>query len=132
MFRFLVLAALLTASALAQAPVFEAAKVQIPNSNDTTPLGPGELISIYGSYLGPTRSCQGQADPDLRETPNPKRSQRQGNDLQVFPKELCGLRVLVGGVPAGLLYVHRDQINFKVPQTVPMAGTVGLQVVHRD
>ena len=42
------------------------------------------------------------------------------------------MRVLVGGEPAGLLYVHRDQINFKVPQSVPMEGTVGLQVVHRD
>ncbi len=40
------------------------------------------------------------------------------------------MRVLVGGEPAGLLYVHRDQINFKVPQNVPMEGTVGLQIVH--
>lgn len=132
MFRYLAPAALLAAaSAFAQAPVFEASKVQIPNSNDTTPLGPGELISIYGSRLGPAQPCQGQADPDLRETPNPLRKDVGWNNLLVFPKELCGVRVLVGGEPAGLLYVHRDQINFKVPQSVPMEGTVGLQVVHR-
>src|SRR5690606_30069489 len=75
---------------------------------------------------------QGQADPDLRETPNPLRRDVGWNNLLVFPKELCGVRVLVGGEPAGLLYVHRDQINFKVPQSVPMEGTVGLQVVHLD
>lgn len=131
MLRFLVPAVLLAALAFAQAPVFEAGKVQIPNSNDTTPLGPGELISIYGSYLGPETPCQGREDPNQQETPNPRRSLRQGNNLRVFPKELCGVRVLVGGEPAGLLYVHRDQINFKVPQNVPMEGTVGLQVVHR-
>lgn len=130
MLRLLLPAALLTASAFAQTPVFEAGKVQIPNSNDTTPLGPGELISIYGSYLGPDTPCQGREDPNQQETPNPRRSLRQGNNLRVFPKELCGVRVLVGGEPAGLLYVHRDQINFKVPQSVPMEGTVGLQVVH--
>lgn len=130
MFRFLVAAALLTASAFAQAPFFEASKVQIPNSNDTTPLGPGELISVYGSYLGPAQPCQGYADPDLRETPNPLRKDVSWDNLLVFPKELCGVRVLVGGEPAGLLYVHRDQINFKVPQSVPMEGKVGLQIVH--
>ncbi len=130
MFRFLLAAALTTAAALAQAPFFEAAKVQIPNSSDTTPLAPGELISVYGSYLGPDQSCQAHADLDLRETPSPLRPDVRGNNLLVFPKELCGVRVLVGGEPAGLLYVHRDQINFKVPQSVPMEGTVGLQIVY--
>jgi len=96
MFRLFVSAALLTASAFAQAPLFEAAKVQIPNSNDTTPLSPGELILVYGSSLGPDTPCQGREDPNQSETPNPRRSLSQGNNLRVFPKELCGVRVLVG------------------------------------
>jgi hypothetical protein len=130
MFRFLWPALLLTASAFAQIPFFEASRVQIPNSAETTPLGPGELISVYGANLGPDDPCQGHADPDLRETPNPQRPNPAWNNLLVFPKELCGVRVLVGGVPAGLLYVHRHQINFKAPQNVPMDGTVGLQIVY--
>jgi len=132
MIRSLLLAALLVASASAQVPFFEASRVQIPNSDDTTPLGPGELISIYGSDLGPDQPCQGQADPDLRETPDPQWRDPRWINLMVFPKELCGVRVLVGGEPAGLLYVHRDQINFKVSQSVPMEGTVGLQIIHGD
>lgn len=130
--RCLSVAALSAATLAAQAPYFEASRVQIPNSAETTPLGPGELVSVYGSNLGPAQPCQGQADPDLRETPNPRLPDQVWDFLLVYPKELCGVRVLVGGEPAGLLYVHRDQINFKVPQSVPMEGTVGLQVVHRD
>jgi hypothetical protein len=131
MLRLLAPAVLLTASLFAQAPFFEASRVQIPNSAETTPLGPGELVSVYGSHLGPAQFCQGHADPNLRETPNPLRQDVGWNNLLVFPKELCGVRVMVGGEPAGLLYVHRDQINFKVPQNVPLEGTVGLQIVHR-
>ncbi|MDA0204546.1 MAG: hypothetical protein O3A53_12830 [Acidobacteria bacterium] len=132
MLRCLCIATLAVATLTAQAPNFEASKVQIPNSNDTTPLGPGELISVYGADLGPDQPCQGQADPDLRETPDPQWRDPRWINLMVFPKELCGVRVMVGGEPAGLLYVHRDQINFKVPQSVPMEGTVGLQIIHGD
>ena len=73
MFRHFWLALALAACASAQVPRFDRSRVQIPNSAETTPLGPGELVSVYGSNLGPAQPCQGQADPDLRETPNPLR-----------------------------------------------------------
>jgi hypothetical protein len=90
------------------------------------------LVSIYGQDLGPEQSCEGQADLDSKETPDPRRAaQAMLVDTTVYPRELCAVQVFVGTEPAGLLYVQEKQINFKVPQNLPLQGTVELGVVFQ-
>jgi hypothetical protein len=52
-------------------------------------------------------------------------------DTTVYPRELCAVQAFVGTEPAGLLYVQQKQINFKVPQNIPLQGTVELRVVFQ-
>jgi uncharacterized protein (TIGR03437 family) len=60
-------------------------------------IAPGELVTLYGAGLGPATPVAGQlVDGTL-------------------PTELGGVQVLVGGVPAPLLYVSSGQINAVVP-----------------
>lgn len=89
------------------------------------------LISIYGRDLGPRQGCEGQADTRRKETPNPRRPQQSFAETLIYPQELCGVRVLVGDKPAGLLYVQEKQINFKVPQDIPLEGTAQLKVTYQ-
>jgi hypothetical protein len=49
----------------------------------------------------------------------------------IYPKELCGVQVMFGGTPSGLLYGQEGQINFKVPQDAPMRGTAPLRVIYQ-
>ena len=76
--------------------------------------------------------CEGQADLDSKETPDPGRAiPAILVDTTVFPRQLCAVQVFVGTEPAGLLYVQEKQINFKVPQNLPLQGTVELKVVFQ-
>lgn len=103
---------------------------QFPAAGVTAPiLAPGAGVSIYGTHLGPFPGCAAKPDPQLRETVNPNNPGPQFANLSVYPTELCGVRVLVGDKPAGLLYVSEKQINFKVPQDSAESGTVELRVV---
>ena len=130
---FLLYLAILTGPSFAQsdAPSFEAAGVLPSGGDRAIPLAPGLLMSIYGHHFGPPAACQGNADPQHRETPNPFRPHQMFDETLIYPKALCETRVLVGGVPAGLLYVQERQINFKVPQETPVEGTVEIQVVYK-
>jgi hypothetical protein len=88
------------------------------------------LVSIYGTDLGPQQGCIGQADTHATETPSPLLPDQSFVNTLIYPKELCGVRVMFGDTPAGLLYVQQSQINFKVPQDAPMEGTQLLRVLH--
>ena len=115
-----------------QPPSFSAKRVLPSHSAIEAPLSPGMLFSIYGQDLGPEQGCEGRAAPASRETPDPRRApQTILVDTTVFPRQLCAVQVFVGTEPAGLLYVQEKQINFKVPQNLPLQGTVGLKVVFR-
>ena len=94
-------------------------------------LVPGMLVSIYGTDLGPREGCIGQADTTKRETPSPLRPNQASVETLIYPKELCGVQVFLGAMPAGLLYVAAGQINFKVPQESAMEGTAPLRVVYQ-
>lgn len=74
---------------------------------------PGTYLTIYGTNLGlpPGQSCG------------------TGFPKSTYPKEYCGTQVLLGDMPAELLYVSDKQINFKVPQDAPNSGTVDIRVV---
>jgi hypothetical protein len=111
-------------------PEFTAAGV-VRGANSAKILVPGAGISIYGQHLGPSGSgCSGSADPQRRETPNPRRLDQRFVDTSVYPTELCGTQVFIGDKPAGLLYVSEKQINLKIPQDAPESGTAAIRVVR--
>jgi hypothetical protein len=112
------------------APEFPAAGV-VRGDRTVQFLVPGAGMSIYGRYLGPAVGCAGKADPKQLETPNPRAARPGFVDLSMYPKELCDVQVLIGGEPAGLLYVSEKQINFKIPQDSAESGTAEIRVVYR-
>jgi hypothetical protein len=118
-------------AAAPDAPVFASNRVLPSGGDRPIPLAPGLLVSIYGDHLGPVAGCEGHADTQRRETPSPLRPRQMPAETLIYPKELCETQVLVGGAPAGLLYVQERQINFKVPQETPVEGTADIQVIYR-
>ncbi|MCU1232247.1 MAG: hypothetical protein JWP63_214 [Candidatus Solibacter sp.] len=120
------------AIAFGQAPSFRADRVLPSGSARQVKFAPGMLVSIYGENLGPDPSCTGNADTRRTETPNPARPVQNFVERLSYPTELCGVRVTLGGVSAGLLYVSRQQINFKVPQEAPLSGEAELEVVYQE
>jgi hypothetical protein len=128
---FLLFASLLANFAFAADPPpgFSAAGVVRGSEPGSTP-EPGAMMSVYGTHLGPSASCGANPDPTLRETVNPRNPDPDFADLSVYPKELCGVQVLIGDKLAGVLYVSEKQINFKVPQDSAETGTVDLRVVY--
>jgi uncharacterized protein (TIGR03437 family) len=63
-------------------------------------IAPGEIISLYGSGLGP-------ATPVVASPQN-----------GLFPTSLGGVQVLVDGTPVPLLYVSGSQIDAEIPSPV--------------
>lgn len=73
----------------------------------TGTVAPGELISIYGIGMGPSSGVS--VMPENEE----------------FPIGLVGVRVLVNGAAAPLLYVSASQINAEIPANAIPAGRLG-------
>ena len=96
------------AAAFAQ-PEFRANGIQPSFNNEPYPLAPGLFVTIYGNHLGPTAGCAVQP---------------------AYPTELCDTQVLIGSIPAELLYVSEKQINLKVPQAI-IDGTTEIRVVYQ-
>src|SRR5690242_11670886 len=79
----------------------------------------GEFASVIGWHLVPEHWCD-------------------ASHVQVppYPLTLCGVQVLLGGHPAGLMYagpvgnrvLDADQINFHVPANVKADGEVPIQI----
>lgn len=112
-----------------EAPAFSSAGI-VRGDRTVEILVPGAGMSIYGRHLGPSEGCAGRAVPDQSETLNPRAPLRAFADLSVYPTQLCGVQVLMGDEPTGLLYVSESQINFKIPQRSPEDGTIGLRIVY--
>jgi hypothetical protein len=70
------------------------------------------MVSIYGQGLGPEKGCEQQ--------------------VGFYPTELCGVQVIIGDRVAGLSYVQAKQINFVVPQDVPLEGEAPMKVVFQN
>jgi uncharacterized protein (TIGR03437 family) len=75
-------------------------------------VAPGEVISLYGSGLGPATGAGAQLDSNGR-----------------VATTLAGMQVLFDGAPAPLLYVGNNQINAVVPFEVSGKTQTTLQVV---
>lgn len=90
----------------------------------------GEIISIYGSGLGPstpvTAAPSGVVIPTGLGPSPPATSVPSAGG---FPTSLGGVQVLVNGVAIPLLYVSASQINAEIPS--PLTGVVnGFAVVE--
>ena len=72
---------------------------------------PGEVISIYGANLGPASGVTASF-----------------NSAGYLPVSLAGVRVVIDGIPAPLLYVSGTQINAVAPVELTGTSPVPLQV----
>ncbi len=82
-------------------------------SADASLFAPGEMVSIYGSRLGPEIPGFAVQDPPGRLSNN-----------------IGGVRVLFDGLPAPLLYVQAGQVNAIVPYAVAGRAAVNVQIEY--
>jgi uncharacterized protein (TIGR03437 family) len=80
----------------------------------SSPLAPGEIISIFGSELGPPDGEQ------LRITP-----------LNVVDTALAGVRVIINGRAAPVLYAQAGQVNTIVPYSAASPSTITVQLEYQ-
>lgn len=115
--RGLIAFLLLTGTAFGQAGVPRFDRQGLTQRPDGSPvlLAPGMIVTIYGEDLGPEFQCP---EPIPQNGP--------------YPLETCGVRVLVDGRAAGLLFAGSKQINFKIPNDAPEDGSAPIQVCVRD
>jgi TonB family protein len=73
------------------------------------------IITIYGENLAPTPWC----GVSFSQKPP-------------FPMEACGVRVLVGDSPAGLMSAGPKQINLVLPADAPTLGKAPIRVCVRE
>jgi hypothetical protein len=114
MYVIAVLCSILVFTALSSAgqstqpiPVFSSETMRAVNGN-TNILAAGMVLELYGRSLAPQQEC-GAAKPP-------------------YPRELCGVRVMVGNTAAELMYVSSGQINLKLPPDAPAEGLVPFSV----
>ncbi len=114
--RGLVAFLLLAGAAFGQAGVPRFSHENLTQRPDGRPvlLAPGMIVTIYGEDLGPELQCP---------TPIPQNGP--------YPLETCGVRILVDGRAAGLLFSGSKQINFKIPDDAPEDGSAPIQVCVR-
>jgi uncharacterized protein (TIGR03437 family) len=79
------------------------------------PIAPGELVSIYGAGFGPSQGVVPSIGPD-----------------QVIPSELAGIRVMVEGTPAPLLYVSSNQINLVAPYEIGGGSSARIYILSAN
>jgi uncharacterized protein (TIGR03437 family) len=76
------------------------------------PVSPGELVTVFGSGIGPQTGVTALIDP-----------------ASLLPAQLAGVQVLFDGVPAPLFYAQADQIDVQVPYTVSGQISTNIQVI---
>jgi len=95
-------------------PVYTREGVVPLQGNSAKLLAPGMVVELYGQHLAPEPWCGQPAMP-----PAP------------YPTDICGVRVMIGDAPAGLMFVGPGQINFKIPSGVPLEGSAPIRVCVR-
>jgi hypothetical protein len=99
-------------AAFAQTPSFVSRDVRPQGAADVHPLLPGMPVWIFGEHLGPPCGVANMMDP------------------ATYKEELCGVKVLFGGVPARLLFTSPTQINLIAPDQPWRDEMVNVQVIH--
>jgi len=79
------------------------------------PVSPGELVTIFGSGMGPQAGVAALIDP-----------------ANLLPTQLAGVQVLFDGVAAPLFYAQAGQIDAQVPYTVARQTSTNIQVIFED
>jgi uncharacterized protein (TIGR03437 family) len=77
------------------------------------PVAPGEILSLYGTNLGPENLAVSNPLSDGR-----------------FPTELAGTMVLVDGIAAPLLFVRTDQVGAIAPYAIGAAAQMEVVVAR--
>jgi len=93
------------------APQISAAGVTNAASQKAGPIAPGEMVTIYGSAIGPSAGQGAQL-----------------SSAGLVATSLGQTQVLFGGTPAPLIYVSSGQVNAVVPYSVAGAASVPLQI----
>jgi hypothetical protein len=101
-------AVLFAATCAAAVPQFTLNGVE-RNLHPVTRLIGGDVVEIAGQNLGPANRCDG--------APN-------------YPTLLCGVQVLIGDKPAGMVNVSANRLYFIVPKDAPAEGAVDMRVVY--
>jgi uncharacterized protein (TIGR03437 family) len=96
-----------------QTPALSAANVLNAASFAAGPVAPGEIVSLFGTALGP-------ASPAALQLVNPNQ----------ITTSLAGVHVTFDGVPAPLLYASSGQINAVVPYAVAGESTTQVEVEY--
>jgi uncharacterized protein (TIGR03437 family) len=94
-------------------PALSAAGVANAASYASGPVAPGEIVSLFGTAIGPAR-------PAFLTLTNPR----------LVANSVAGLRVLFDGVPAPILYGSGGQVNVVVPYSVAGKSITRLQVEY--
>jgi uncharacterized protein (TIGR03437 family) len=76
-------------------------------------LAPGEIVSLFGTGLGPTSPVTAQPGPE-----------------QSYPSSLSNTQVTFDGVPAPLIYVSSNQINAVTPFSLSPYSTPQVCVIY--
>ena len=95
-------------------PRFTSESVVNAASFASGPIAPGEIISIFGTGLGPETPARGVVGPETGR----------------LPVALESVSVLLGGEPSPLLYVGETQINAQVPYEMAGRSSVQLAVSY--
>jgi uncharacterized protein (TIGR03437 family) len=99
--------------AAAPSPAFTAAGVVHAASFVAGPVAPGEIVTIFGSNVGPATSVGAALDPATNR----------------LAATRGGVTVLFNDIPGAPFYVQRDQINVQAPYE--LAGQTSARIVVR-
>ena len=77
------------------------------------PLAPGEIISIFGSRIGPVEGVGAQLDESGR-----------------VASELAGTQLLMDGEPVPLFFVRTDQVNAQATYRLDGLTSTDIQIIH--
>jgi uncharacterized protein (TIGR03437 family) len=102
-----------TATVEAGPPTVQLGAVTHAASFEAIPVAPGQIVSLFGTNMGPGQGLEPGFDGSGR--------------LRTFAGNAI---VLFGGVPAPLFFVQAGQINAQVPYEVAGRGTVDVVVIH--
>jgi uncharacterized protein (TIGR03437 family) len=83
-------------------------------SNVAGAVSPGEIVTLYGAYIGPASAVGLQVNAD-----------------GTYAKTLGGTRVLFDGVPAGIIYASAAQVNAVSPYGLAGKSTTQVQVEYQ-
>jgi len=105
-----------TVTQQAALPVVPQVAAVVNGANDASgAVSPGEIVTVWGTNMGPTPGVPLQISADGKSIGN----------------TLGGVQVLFGGAPATLLYVSAGQINAIVPYAAAGASSTAVQVQYQ-